>query len=191
MELAAVILAGGTAARLDGVDKGSLEHGGTTFLERALEATREVGEVVVVGDPVPTTRPVTFVREDPPLGGPVAALVAGRRALGRVAAGLSGLVSLAPVVWSAVSGAPVWLPLAWHAPALVTAVVAVAAFHREAPAPSRVWWAVAPVAVAAGVASVVFTPWLSTGTLLAAWLIAAVVAAAFRPWSARTPVPAT
>ncbi|MEU4766197.1 hypothetical protein AB0H12_23355 [Actinosynnema sp. NPDC023794] len=120
-----------------------------------------------------------------------AALVAGRRAAGRVAAGLSGVVSLAPVVWSVASGAPAWPTTVWHAPALVTAVVAVAAFHREAPAPSRVWWAVAPVAVAAGVASVVFTPWLSTWTLLAAWLIAAVVAAAFRPWSARTPVSAT
>jgi molybdopterin-guanine dinucleotide biosynthesis protein A len=81
VELAAVILAGGTAARLDGVDKASLEHGGSTFLEHALAATRDAGEVVVVGEPVPTSRPVTFVREDPPLGGPVAGLVAGRRAL--------------------------------------------------------------------------------------------------------------
>ena len=31
-------------------------------------------EVVVVGDPVPTERPVTFTREDPRHGGPVAAL---------------------------------------------------------------------------------------------------------------------
>ena len=81
MELAAVILAGGTAARLDGVDKATLEHAGATFLEHALAATRDAAEVVVVGDPVPTSRPVTFVREDPPLGGPVAGLVAGRRAL--------------------------------------------------------------------------------------------------------------
>jgi molybdopterin-guanine dinucleotide biosynthesis protein A len=83
VDLAAVILAGGTAARLDGVDKASLEHDGATFLERALVATRAAGEVVVVGDPVPTSRPVTFVREDPPLGGPVAGLLAGRRALAR------------------------------------------------------------------------------------------------------------
>ena len=76
-----MILAGGTAARLDGLDKASLELGGTTFLERALAATGDAGEVVVVGEPVPTSRPVTFVREDPPLGGPVAGLVAGRRAL--------------------------------------------------------------------------------------------------------------
>jgi len=83
VELAAVILAGGTAARLDGADKASLEHAGATFLEHALAATRDASEVVVVGDPVPTSRPVTFVREDPPLGGPVAGLVAGRRALAR------------------------------------------------------------------------------------------------------------
>lgn len=81
MDLAAVILAGGTAVRLDGADKASLELAGSTLLEHALAATRAAGEVVVVGDPVPTTRPATFVREDPPLGGPVAGLVAGRRAL--------------------------------------------------------------------------------------------------------------
>ena len=76
-----MVLAGGTAARLDGADKASLEHAGATFLEHALAATRDAGEVVVVGEPVPTSRPVTFVREDPPLGGPVAGLLAGRRAL--------------------------------------------------------------------------------------------------------------
>lgn len=81
MDLAAVILAGGTAARLDGADKASLEVAGATLLEHALAACRDAGEVVVVGEPVPTSRPVTFVREDPPLGGPVAGLVAGRRAL--------------------------------------------------------------------------------------------------------------
>jgi CTP:molybdopterin cytidylyltransferase MocA len=37
--------------------------------------------VVVVGDPVPTTRPATVVREDPPHGGPAAGLLAGRDAL--------------------------------------------------------------------------------------------------------------
>ena len=83
MDLAAVILAGGTAARLGGADKASLEHAGATFLEHALAATRAAAEVVVVGEAVPTSRPVTFVREDPPLGGPVAGLVAGRRALAR------------------------------------------------------------------------------------------------------------
>jgi len=79
--LAAVILAGGTAARLGGADKAAIEYAGQTFLERALAAVAATGEVVVVGEHVPTSRPVTFVREDPPLGGPVAGLLAGRRML--------------------------------------------------------------------------------------------------------------
>jgi len=77
----AVVLAGGTAARLGGVDKASIEHGGRTLLEWALDALVDAAEVVVVGDPVPTTRPVTFTREDPRYGGPVAALLTGRDAL--------------------------------------------------------------------------------------------------------------
>ena len=81
MGTAAVILAGGAAVRLGGADKAGIEHGGLTFLERALAATATAAEVVVVGQEVPTSRPVTFVREDPPLGGPVAGLAAGRRAL--------------------------------------------------------------------------------------------------------------
>jgi molybdopterin-guanine dinucleotide biosynthesis protein A len=78
---AAVVLAGGRAARLGGIDKGSVEHAGRTLLELVLASVAGAAEVVVVGDPAPTTRPVTFVREDPPFGGPVAALVAGVGAL--------------------------------------------------------------------------------------------------------------
>ena len=77
----AVVLAGGRAARLDGVDKASVEHLGRTLLSWALDAVIDAGEVVVVGDPVPTERPVTFVREDPRHGGPVAAMLTGRDAL--------------------------------------------------------------------------------------------------------------
>lgn len=77
-----VILAGGTAARMDGVDKASVELGGRTLLEVALDAFLDADEVVVVGpETVRTTRPVTFVREDPPLGGPVAGLLTGVDAL--------------------------------------------------------------------------------------------------------------
>lgn len=73
-----MILAGGTAARMDGVDKSAIEVGGRTMLEIALDSVIDADEVVVVGpESVPTTRPVTFVREDPPLGGPVAALLTG------------------------------------------------------------------------------------------------------------------
>jgi molybdopterin-guanine dinucleotide biosynthesis protein A len=78
---AAVVLAGGTAARLDGADKASLEHGGRSLLDHALAAVASATEVVVVGDPVRTSRPVTFTRESPAGGGPLAALCAGVAAL--------------------------------------------------------------------------------------------------------------
>lgn len=77
----AVVLAGGRAVRLDGVDKASVEHRGRTLLEHAIDALPDAAEIVVVGDPVPTTRPVTFIREEPRYGGPVAALLTGRDAL--------------------------------------------------------------------------------------------------------------
>jgi molybdopterin-guanine dinucleotide biosynthesis protein A len=79
----AVLLAGGRAVRLDGADKASVEYLGRTLLEHAIEALVDASEVVVVGDPVPTTRPVTFTRENPRYGGPVAALLTGRDALVR------------------------------------------------------------------------------------------------------------
>jgi molybdopterin-guanine dinucleotide biosynthesis protein A len=77
LRLGAVVLAGGTAARMDGIDKASIELGGVTLLERALAATISAPEVVVVGTEVPTSRPVTFTREEPAGGGPAAGLLAG------------------------------------------------------------------------------------------------------------------
>jgi molybdopterin-guanine dinucleotide biosynthesis protein A len=79
----AIVLTGGTAARMGGADKGSIEVDGVTLLERALAATMAAVEVVVVGEPVPTTRPVTFTREDPRGGGPAAGLLAGADAFYR------------------------------------------------------------------------------------------------------------
>lgn len=81
MSFAAIVLAGGRAVRMDGADKAAVEHDGRTLLEHALEALVDADEVVVVGDPVPTTRPVTFAREEPRYGGPVAALLTGYDAL--------------------------------------------------------------------------------------------------------------
>ncbi|HMD12147.1 MAG TPA: NTP transferase domain-containing protein [Marmoricola sp.] len=78
--MGAVVVAGGGAARMGGVDKGSIEVGGRTLLEHVLAALPHVADVVVVGDEVGTSRPVTFTREDPPGGGPAAALLAGLRA---------------------------------------------------------------------------------------------------------------
>jgi molybdopterin-guanine dinucleotide biosynthesis protein A len=78
---AAVILAGGRAARLGGVDKASVEIAGRTLLAHAIDAAIDASEVVVVGEPVPTERPVTFTYESPRYGGPVAGLLTGRDAL--------------------------------------------------------------------------------------------------------------
>jgi molybdopterin-guanine dinucleotide biosynthesis protein A len=79
--LAAVILTGGTAVRLGGADKASIEIDGRTLLEHALAGTAAADEVVVVGPEVPTSRPVTWTREDPPKGGPAAGVLAGLDAL--------------------------------------------------------------------------------------------------------------
>lgn len=83
LALGAVILAGGTAARMGGVDKASIELHGRTLLSWALDAVVDAGEVVVLGDWVPTERPVTFTREDPAGGGPAAGLLAGLDAFAR------------------------------------------------------------------------------------------------------------
>ena len=77
----AVVLAGGRAARLGGADKASVEVDGRTLLAHALDAVIDAAEVVVVGEHVPTDRPVTFILEDPRYGGPAAALLTGRDAL--------------------------------------------------------------------------------------------------------------
>jgi molybdopterin-guanine dinucleotide biosynthesis protein A len=78
---AAIVLAGGQGSRLGGVDKASIEVGGRTLLEYALDAVVDASEVVVVGHQVPTDRPVTFVREEPRFGGPAAGLLTGRDSL--------------------------------------------------------------------------------------------------------------
>ncbi|WGX96407.1 molybdenum cofactor guanylyltransferase [Nocardioides sp. L-11A] len=75
---AAIVLAGGQGSRLGGVDKASIEVDGRPLLEHALDAVIDASEVVVVGHPVPTERPVTFVREEPRFGGPAAGLLTGR-----------------------------------------------------------------------------------------------------------------
>ncbi len=81
MEFDAIVLAGGRAARLSGTDKAAIEVAGSTLLDRALAAVAGARRVVVVGDerPVegPAGRDLTWVREDPAYGGPVAATFAG------------------------------------------------------------------------------------------------------------------
>jgi molybdenum cofactor guanylyltransferase len=74
---AAVVLAGGRAARLGGQPKPQLEVGGRTMLATVLAAVADADPRIVVGPPQPVTEGVVVVREEPPGGGPVAALRAG------------------------------------------------------------------------------------------------------------------
>ena len=73
----AVVLAGGAARRLGGVDKASLLFGGRTSLDRVLDAVSGAGRMIVVGPQQPTSRQVLWRRESPAGGGPVAALQTG------------------------------------------------------------------------------------------------------------------
>jgi molybdopterin-guanine dinucleotide biosynthesis protein A len=73
----AIVLAGGTARRLGGVDKPALDVGGATLLDRVLAAAGDAERLVVVGPQRPVARHVVWCREDPVGGGPVAAIAAG------------------------------------------------------------------------------------------------------------------
>ncbi|MFJ2828735.1 NTP transferase domain-containing protein [Streptomyces sp. NPDC087263] len=75
----AVVLAGGAARRLGGVDKPAVRVGGRALLDRVLAACAGAATTVVVAEPRPTARPVVWARENPPGGGPLAALGAGLR----------------------------------------------------------------------------------------------------------------
>lgn len=75
----AVVLAGGESRRF-GADKLDSAINGATLLDRALEGLPDGIEVIVVGPDRPLQRPVRFVREDPPGGGPAAGMVTGLRA---------------------------------------------------------------------------------------------------------------
>lgn len=79
MSYDAIVLAGGAAQRLGGADKPALSVGGRPLLDRVLDACPDARTTVVVGGRRPTARPVRWTREDPPGGGPLAALDAGLR----------------------------------------------------------------------------------------------------------------
>ncbi|MFE5722848.1 NTP transferase domain-containing protein [Streptomyces erythrochromogenes] len=79
MSYDAIVLAGGAARRLGGADKPALSVGGRALLDRVLDACPDARSTIVVGARRPTARPVRWTREDPPGGGPVAALDAGLR----------------------------------------------------------------------------------------------------------------
>jgi molybdopterin-guanine dinucleotide biosynthesis protein A len=106
----AVVLTGGGSRRLGGQDKTRLQVGGRSLLDRVLAALPAAAEAVVVGPEHDVVRPARFVREDPPGGGPVAALAAGL---------------------AAVTGERVWL-LAGDLPFLTPAALAELARHPAA-----------------------------------------------------------
>nr|WP_239086085.1 NTP transferase domain-containing protein [Catellatospora methionotrophica] len=90
---AAMVLAGGAARRMGGVAKPLLPVGGVPMLRRVLAAVVDASPLVVVGPPelapaLPAGAVLT--REDPPGGGPVAAVAAG--AAGLAAAGAADRV---------------------------------------------------------------------------------------------------
>jgi molybdopterin-guanine dinucleotide biosynthesis protein A len=78
---AAIVLAGGRAARLGGQRKPQLEVGGRAMLATVLAAVADAEPRVVVGPAQPVPDGVVVVREQPPGGGPVPALRAGLAAV--------------------------------------------------------------------------------------------------------------
>lgn len=112
-----VVLAGGEARRF-GSDKLAADLGGRTLLDATLASVPRDLPVVVVGPERPVMRAVELVREDPPGGGPAAALVAGLSAA--LAAG-AGTISTLP---GDAPGAGTAVPLLLDALAGVDLVVA-------------------------------------------------------------------
>ncbi|MEH1101009.1 molybdenum cofactor guanylyltransferase [Micromonospora sp. CPCC 205561] len=74
---AAVVLAGGAARRMGGVDKPARTVGGRPMRDRVLAAVADATPRVLVGPPGPVPAGVRVTREEPPGGGPVAAAAAG------------------------------------------------------------------------------------------------------------------
>jgi molybdopterin-guanine dinucleotide biosynthesis protein A len=143
--MAAVVLAGGRARRMAGVDKPAVPVGGRAMLVRVLAAVEDARPRMVVGPP--TLAPllpagVSLTSEQPPGGGPVAGLAAGLAAVGPsvvelvavLAADLpfldAGAVSALGsallagpgdgAVFADSSGRPQWLAGVWRLPALRT-----------------------------------------------------------------------
>lgn len=74
---AAVVLAGGAARRMGGVDKPARTVGGRPMRDRVLGAVADAAPRILVGPAGPVPAGVRVTREEPPGGGPVAAAAAG------------------------------------------------------------------------------------------------------------------
>jgi molybdopterin-guanine dinucleotide biosynthesis protein A len=130
----AIVLAGGASRRM-GVDKVTIDVGGTTMLERVLSAVAGARRLVVVGPRRDTSLDVLWCREEPAGGGPAAGLRAGLDHVGRdlvvvlaadqpfadhgvVAELLSATGTADGAVAVDASDRPQWLCSAWRADAL-------------------------------------------------------------------------
>ncbi|WP_281278626.1 molybdenum cofactor guanylyltransferase [Micromonospora pisi] len=82
IELGAVVLTGGAARRMGGIDKPAVPVAGRSMRDRVLAAVASAKPRVVVGPAVDLPPGVSATREQPPGGGPVAATAAGLAALG-------------------------------------------------------------------------------------------------------------
>jgi molybdopterin-guanine dinucleotide biosynthesis protein A len=71
-----VVLAGGRSRRMGGVDELSVPVDGRSSLDRLLAAAPDRARVIAVGPTRRTERPVTWCREVPAGGGPLAAIAA-------------------------------------------------------------------------------------------------------------------
>lgn len=91
LRVAAILLAGGRASRLDGVDKPLLRVGGEAMLDAAIAAVRDAGADPVIAVGPDRGRGVVWAREEPPFAGPAAAIVAGARVLVSQATGAEAL----------------------------------------------------------------------------------------------------
>jgi molybdopterin-guanine dinucleotide biosynthesis protein A len=128
----AVVLAGGRGERMGGVDKAEIVVGGRRMLDVVLEACADAERIILVGPQRPTPRPVSWVREEPPGGGPCAALAAAVPQLTSpttvllavdlphlTSALVAKLADAAPVVGVDQDGREQWLLSAWPRDALV------------------------------------------------------------------------
>jgi len=77
----AIVVAGGRATRLGGIDKTALVYRGRSLLAGVLGAVTGAERICVVGSDAPLPAGVLSAVEEPRWGGPAAAIVAGLRAL--------------------------------------------------------------------------------------------------------------
>ncbi|MGC4859859.1 molybdenum cofactor guanylyltransferase [Micromonospora sp. DT68] len=102
---AAVVLAGGAARRMGGVDKTALPVGGRSMRDRVLAAVADAAPLVLVGPADVVPPGVRVTREDPPGGGPVAATAAGLALLDPDTAVVALLAADLPLLTRAALGA--------------------------------------------------------------------------------------